>query len=60
MLEDRWQEHRERGWVDNPCWLGNDDYGHLVWDNEADPEGMVASWASVVRALMNHYWYLHD
>ena len=61
LLESRWREHRDRGWVDNNCWLGSRHINHWPWEPEQyDPEGMVASWSSVVRALMTHYWYLHD
>ena len=60
LLESRYQESKDQGWVDNPCWLGSEKYDSLSWEQRNDPQGMVAAWSGVVRALMNHYWYLHD
>ena len=60
LLESRYQESKDQGWVDNPCWLGSEKYDPLSWEQGNDPQGMVAAWSGVVRALMNHYWYLHD
>jgi hypothetical protein len=60
LLESRYQESKDQGWVDNPSWLGSEKYDSLSWEQRNDPQGMVAAWSGVVRALMNHYWYLHD
>ena len=60
LLESRWKESNSQGWADNPCWLGSESADPWVWDQKHDPKFMVAAWSSVMRALMTHYWYLHD
>ena len=61
LLKSSWEGHQRRGWVDNPCWLGIESINDWSWKwEERDPHGMVAAWSVVVRALMTHYWYLHE
>jgi hypothetical protein len=61
LLVENWQDHRDRGYAENSCYLGSEQINSIAWDaQQYDPNGMVAAWSSVMRALMTHYWYLHD
>ncbi|MEE4280276.1 MAG: hypothetical protein V2I82_17575, partial [Halieaceae bacterium] len=61
LLETRRREYQQNGWIDRPCWIGNEQFGELIWDSQKyDPEGMAGAWASVIRAMMTNYLYLHE
>ncbi len=61
LLEARWREYSGQGWAPNHCWMGSEYANPWAMDSlNHDPQFMVAAWSSVLRALMNHYWYLHD
>ncbi|MEE4277488.1 MAG: DUF1588 domain-containing protein [Halieaceae bacterium] len=59
ILEDRHAEFKKQGTLENNCWIGNDEFSYLLYD-EGDPQGMVRAWGSVVRAMMSHFLYLHE